>query len=115
MPSAASLSILGVMFPRTEPYAPTSPQPRLSGKISTMFGRAAWADSRAGVNDIAPTMNTTTHAARARITMIAAMVEHEPDARKEGLSYERIRAMNYYPLMRAARALLVTSTTLAAM
>src|SRR6185503_13260083 len=33
------LSMLGVGTPRTLPYAPTSPQPRLSGKIRTMLGR----------------------------------------------------------------------------
>src|SRR5688500_6785510 len=49
MPSAASLSIRGVSFPRTDPYAPTSPHPRLSGKIRPIFGRAAWADTLRGI------------------------------------------------------------------
>src|SRR3972149_5437840 len=46
MPCAAILSMFGVGTPRTPPYAPTSPQPRLSGKMRTTFGRwACWADS----------------------------------------------------------------------
>ena len=53
MPSAASLSIRGVSWPRTDPYAPTSPHPRLSGKIRTMFGRAAWAAPWTGIARIA--------------------------------------------------------------
>src|SRR6185312_11864632 len=39
MPSAAMRSSRGVGTPRTLPYAPTSPHPRLSGKMRTIFGR----------------------------------------------------------------------------
>ena len=65
MPCAAMLSTLGVGTPRTAPYAPISPHPRLSGKIRTMLGRVACASR-------CRTSATRTPSARARETKTRA-------------------------------------------